>query len=321
MFLSPFSSLSESPKCHETLAPVADFVVSATPDWISCVTFDGDANSIARVSFDNSEKGPDNELALLRTLDALARANMAIGCLQKNGLCCDSFTILRQVYSQGNEVCIELYPVEFSLVEKLQSALKTWLEDRESINHLQHVTMIANQVLSIVLTDATMKGDTPDMLNSCALAAQVLTLGILSYDQAYTGRIHPEFLVDPLSVIHLQGSMTGTDSAPVVIKLLDFTCLKGMVQDSVLVFCARDHGVNTEDDTPASFNLLATPEDLADTWSPTRFVTETTAMDNSPNIYAVCQSTLRFFSTNGFKPWGANCGKMYRRLLITTVLD
>lgn len=262
-------------------------VVSARPDWIPCVVFGGDANSIARISYDPPHKDVHSDPGALpcvsRTLDALSKAYAAIGCLQKSGLCCDSFTILRQVQLQGTEFFIELCPVELSLIQRLYSALQNWVGDSKTLSHLQHVAMLANRILSIFQIDRRSKGATYVILDNCALAAQALTLGILSYTQAHTGKIHPEFLVDPLSEIHLLGNMGLSDSAPLVVKLLDFTCMKGMVQDKVLVFCPGENNPVPLDSGP--FDLLASPEDLADTWTPTRFVTAVS--NGSQKLYAI----------------------------------
>jgi len=76
-------------------------------------------------------------------------------------------------------------------------------------------------------------------------------------------------LVDPLFELHLLGSgIPSFTTSYVVIRMMDFTCLKGMVQDSVLVFSmiGEDDEVY-EPPKRLSYDLLASPEDLAYTWS------------------------------------------------------
>jgi len=66
------------------------FAVQWNPAWISCVKFDGNASSIARIPYysptGDSEDAPDgvSESALLRTFSALNRANIAVGLLWQN---------------------------------------------------------------------------------------------------------------------------------------------------------------------------------------------------------------------------------------------
>jgi hypothetical protein len=153
--------------------------------------------------------------------------------------------------------------------------------------------MIASRVLSVVSESL---GDIANLpphqpldpvasLDTCALAAQVLTLGLVSYAQAHSGHLHPEFLVEPLSEVHLLGITGDADRVPIIVKFLDFTCLRDMVQDYVLVFCVKDDKALSQGKT--SFDLLASPEDLADTWSPVRFVTDTSISNGTAKLYAI----------------------------------
>lgn len=230
-----------------------------------------------------------SELALLRTLSALNNANTAVGFLQQKGLCCASFTILRLVRSQRRVKCIELCPVDIALIESLRSSLQLWSLDLTNLDSLRIATVVASNIVSIV--DETLGSsmnphphlplDPFDSLDTCALAAQVLTLGILSYTQAHTGCIHPDFLIAPLSAVHLSG-IDKDLNALVAVKLFDFTCLRDMIDESVLVF----YGDNLNE-FRTSFDLLASPEDLADTWNPTRFVTNTAISDGHAKLYAI----------------------------------
>ena len=275
------------------------FVVQSNPEWISCVKFDGIANSIARIRYcspeEDSEDGPDgvSERALLRTLSALDRVSTAVGLLQQSGLCCDSFTILRLIQSENNVTYIELCPIDIALIERLRSELQRWSENRKNHDFLRPATMIASRVLGVVneglggiaSLPPRLPLDQVASLHTCALAAQVLTLGLVSYAQAHSGYLHPEFLVEPLSEVHLLGNAGDADCAPIMVKFLDFTCLRDMVRDSVLVFCVKDDKALSQGKT--SFDLLASPEDLADTWSPARFVTDTSMSDGYAKLYAV----------------------------------
>jgi hypothetical protein len=270
------------------------FPGSSTPEWLSCVTFEGDANQVARISYGSSEHGSVasgdiiSEQALLRTLSALKNANTAVGYLQQKGLCCASFTILRLVRLEGGVECIELRPVDIALIENLRSSLQSWSLDTTNLYDLLTARMIASDILSIVdETFGSLLNPRPHdsldpgiVLDICALAAQILTLGILSYTQAHTGCLHPDYMVSPVSEVHLSGNKD--HYASIVVKLLDFTCLRGMVEESVFVFCG-----DAKKASHTSFHLLASSEDLADTWSPTRFVTNTAMPDGQAKLCAI----------------------------------
>jgi hypothetical protein len=125
-------------------------------------------------------------------------------------------------------------------------------------------------------------------LNECALAVQILTVGILSYTQGHIGSLKPEFLVDPLTELHLLGNDTGTPG--ILAKLLPLTCMGKMLQNPVLVFTvdivnSRSGPKDTADDI--LYDLFASPEDIADTWSPARFVVRTgTAAEMGPECHS-----------------------------------
>ena len=104
-----------------------------------------------RIPF-HGEDAPDDvsESALLRTLSALNRANTAVGLLQRSGLCCDAFTILRLIQSQSNVTYVELCPMDIAIIERLRLALQRWSENGKNHDFLRFATMIASCVLSVV---------------------------------------------------------------------------------------------------------------------------------------------------------------------------
>lgn len=72
-------------------------------------------------------------------------------------------------------------------------------------------------------------------LNYCALAAQLMLFGFLSYAQGHVGVLQPQFLPAPCKEIHLLGIGTKA-SAQLVATLLHFTCMSGVVGCPVLVW-------------------------------------------------------------------------------------
>lgn len=121
------------------------------------------------------------------------------------------------------------------------------------------------------------------MLNKCALASQILSLSVLSYTTAQVRLFHPEYLVDPLEELHLLGLSTDNGSAHVVAELLDFTCMKDMLEEPVLVFKWSSDDTS-EQRHGTRYDLLATPEDIVDTWGPARFIAD---MSSPKSLWAI----------------------------------
>jgi hypothetical protein len=103
---------------------------------------------------------------------------------------------------------------------------------------------------------------------------QLISLGLLSYNQGHVGPIQPFFLDTPQSKILLAGSKA-CESHPkgIIAELTNLTCIGDMVGGPVLTFkidqlptdvpCLQDE---------RRFDLLATAEDLLDTWGPGSFI-------------------------------------------------
>jgi hypothetical protein len=268
---------------------------SSTPGWSSSssVRFTGQQNSVAWISYGDARLIYSNSEAILGDiLGALDSILCAIGFLQEVGLCCDSFTILHLngPTTRWIRTRINLCRISLLLIKDLRTAVEHWGTDFWNSNYRQNCLTSAMEIMRSILGDQghglisnTVFGvDFFSTMSICALAVQSLFLGILSYGQAHIGRLHPEFLFDALEEVHLLGA-SGAQSLStkhVVVELLDFTCMKDMLHDSALVFrLSSDACLQPSEDSQESyqrlqFDLFASPEDLADTWGPARFVTD-----------------------------------------------
>ena len=80
-----------------------------------------------------------------------------------------------------------------------------------------------------------------------------------------------EFVLQAIKVYSIDAESVGCSQ---------FTCMKDMVQNSVLVFglssdVSRFPSYDTQNsDQRLKFDLFASPEDLADTWGPARFIAD-----------------------------------------------
>ncbi|KAF8860775.1 hypothetical protein BDZ45DRAFT_724295 [Acephala macrosclerotiorum] len=245
---------------------------------------------------------------LVSRIDALERAYHAIGYLQETGICCDAFTILvlRARDSPNGVPFVELCTVDISLVESLKLAVQLYTTNTSDAGYLQSCASIAKTIISKIseqysedlLLDRMFEASI--CLNQCALAIQILTVGILSYAQGHTGGLHPHFLVDPLSELHLLGMDADESEAHIVMNLVQLTCIGDMLQKPVLVFRVANvefpSSYVNDLDEERKFDLFASPESVADTWGPARFVVnasitsaaaESSSQQTSRNLRAV----------------------------------
>lgn len=266
-------------------APLAD--EQDTPEWMrwtSCVQFTGEDNSVAWVSYAEADFPAKPEIRMARIIDTLRRTCSAVGFLQESDFICDGFTVLK--FDTGKELCIELSQINVEPIEELYLILETleegMLQDPTNLVRFKICSLAAEVFVSMFGEQYQEHEISLDaVLNDCALAAQILSLGILCYAQAHIGHLNPEFLVDSLQEVHLLGTSLET-SSHVVAGLHNFTCMKDMVRDSVLVFRIATEG-SSSFDSPVVYDLLASPQDLVVTWSPARFITE----PNGTNLYAI----------------------------------
>ena len=192
-------------------------------------------------------------------------------------MCCNSFTILK---FSAEIRSVELIQVPFSLISLLVSKvsyLRSSERDREIINS---ALKVAQEILDLVY-GVERDGTTPFYLNTldlesaerttvhnCALATQSLCLGLLSYSNAHAGPIKPFFLSRALNRVQLLGIETRVPNEQCLsADLVELTCFVQMIGNAVVAFACTE--------TPAhirEYDLLASPEDLVDTWGPGRFV-------------------------------------------------
>lgn len=256
--------------------------------WNGHVDFD-EQNATASVTYDLEGSGTHLPLAK-RIFNALENFCDAAGRVQQVQFCCDCFTVLRRL-SAVNPV--EVCQIKLELAVRFREEFKNLLsvEEIES-SRLRNCGAVATDILRVLgyledCTDTRMtelyEGTADGILHTCSLAVQFLCVGFLSYNQAHTGAIHPFFLDIPLTNIQLLGSLSGEGSFPKInVQLVNLTCMGNMIQDAVIAFSMCDGPKSWS----SVHDLLASPEDLMDTWGPGHFVTM--ALDASKNdIYAI----------------------------------
>lgn len=115
-----------------------------------------------------------------------------------------------------------------------------------------------------------------DCLHLCALAAQYLCLGFVSYMQAHTGPIQLFFLDLALRRIRLLGLKGDSDCPHISAELKDLSCMGNMTDAPVLVFrtdCGSpDRKDLKQENVSRKYDVLAYLEDILDTWGPGNFI-------------------------------------------------
>ncbi|KAE9363004.1 hypothetical protein N431DRAFT_449826 [Stipitochalara longipes BDJ] len=217
------------------------------------------------------------------TLQALKRLCNAIGHAQRRGLCCNSFTFLLLNSNEAGQEVIELCQVRVTAVLELYSKLEVFTasllyESGDSHSFIPNILDIAKSILQEATPPPSFTTTLEGISEYCALLAQFLCLAFSSYIKAHVGAFHPFFLDTPLQTIQLFG-LRDWDLGPphMTASMCRLSCLDDMIQNPVLVF--RKSPFRKEIQRP--YDLLASPEDLVDTWGPGQLVTSIAAMSRS----------------------------------------
>lgn len=259
-----------------------------TKDWNGDVTFEQDNTHASVCYISHAGKEPDFDIIVYRIKKALEGFYEAFSHIQKAGLCCDSFTILLNLTptSASNRSPDLQQPPS---VELWRVDLKPPLQLREALKHLSvpgimtqdeavNCRIIAETILEPLLRNTrTQSVDSSNYLNYtlhlCALVVQFLCLGLFSYSQAHVGAIHPFFLDTPQRSVILRG--TTVKYINLVASLKTLTCFGDMLKRrAVLTFSSIIEpisGLLSNQGTP-KYDLMASPEDILDTWGPGRFI-------------------------------------------------
>ena len=248
-------------------------------DWNGSVAF-ANQNSVAVVSYTH----PDITQVAFRVTRVLELFCTALSQAQSAGLCCESFTILTQNTSTAN-------PRDDAMIEVCRVAFELPLQILDAVRHLASHRNIRNddiQAASKLLkticpgTENQRFFESSDrlaFLHMCSLSIQIMSLGFQSYVQAHVGPFHPSFLDTALQEIRLLGCEPSLELYPVVeLQLKGLTCVGDMLQGPVLVFEMLPSAgsiPSIKDSEPGNFDLLASCEDLIDTWGPGQFVVPT----------------------------------------------
>lgn len=260
--------------------------------WIGRVTFLDEARSVASITYDTLVS---RHLVVVRVCEALRRFCGIVSYLQSKNLCCDSFTILGYSHVEASEV-IALRRIYFKpaseLLDLLQLLIRNWESPGMISRCLPRLQENASDIILIACDTLGFGSNEGADLESCidrvSLAVQILTLGIYSYSQAHGGGIHPFCLVNPLSHIYLLGTQSpkhGTSKAHIEVSLSRLTCMAGVAGDAVTVFRTFQALKANKTDVSAC-DLLALPEDVAETWDACRFITNPGA-PHREQIYAI----------------------------------
>ena len=225
-------------------------------------------------------------------LNAFQGFYSAVAEAQHLGICCNSFTILRNL--DRRKQAVELYRIE------LQSGVSLF-RDLKKATYMSQKTRLINKVAAqaetlcrpfsgnqtfhapLWIADQN-HNNIAAMLHYSALAIQLLSLGFLSYIRAHVGAFHPFFLDTTVETVHLHGIYDPAKSLPQISASLQrLTCLEDMIQKPVVVFGSYR---SSRKSVSKRYDLLTTPEDFLDTWGPGQYVFANTS-DASGTLSAI----------------------------------
>lgn len=257
--------------------------------WEGDVEFAGSAAKVTYVL--PSDRRLQNATArgrkvLFRCRRVLNHLVAAISWLQANQVICDRIVILRSTSETQFVQCID---IKLDWVQDLRTALESVLyPERLRSDNLKHESLterlpycsgrfiISTQELSEMVDRATLgsitETDADRLLeltaDSCALAVQVFSVGLLSLGQRHVGKLYPFFLEHSLSRVDLRGA-NGRFSAEMAcsLRLESLSCVGAMLGSRVMVLSS-----GTNRSQGGIYHLETTLHNLLDLWGPSRVV-------------------------------------------------
>ena len=245
--------------------------------WHGRVTFE-DQSSVSVVTYaaDSSVSQQSRRNLIVKKSNVLANFCNAAAAVQYAELCCDSFTVLLR--RKDN---LELRRIKFRHALTMASNLNlaSWENNTEAA--VQQSVQAAYDILQELRVPVPAAVSNVD-LHYCALAAQFLCSAFLSYIQAHVGPINPFFLDKPQRKMTLLGSQHVPGDLAVNAELVELTCLAEMTQQPVIAF-SLETTTRLESGT-SRFDIIASAEDLLDTWGPGYFIHDSA---NHNQIHAI----------------------------------
>ncbi|KAK8256565.1 hypothetical protein IWZ00DRAFT_169301 [Phyllosticta capitalensis] len=284
--------------------------------WTGTVHFDHD---LARVSYSTEVEWTQSNLdsglkeSFRRLAKSLDNIHRAAAVLQGHGLCCDGFSILVRPFEtnhykrNGNTKSCELVRIPFSWITKFRVALfrdLSWdslsenltvldspLPSQKTTSSAENIMCRAFEAIGHVSREffSELKAwpdhwmdmeSTSSYFSDACLAVQILATGLSSYLQAHVSPLMPFFLDRDIRGVVLTGS--GLPGKSIALRPLRMTCMDEMLQSEVLVFQHASTEASEE-----RYNLLATPEDLLDTWGPGCYIKLLRRTEHDPDVCGV----------------------------------
>lgn len=171
-------------------------------------------------------------------------------------------------------MAIEACRIPFSVVSQILREMKSFSFD---LQPRKCVPVTTKKLLSLfqgfTAPELSEKKDIVNVLYLCSLLSQALSLGFISYIQGHVGHLNLFFLDSPIERICLVGCHIMLEEYPCLeLSLKKLTCTGDMLNGPVLVFSKLQlvQGVsqNLYNDTPCRSDVLASLEDIIDTWGP-----------------------------------------------------
>ena len=224
----------------------------------------------------DSSTTTENFTTFSRTINALDQFLSAASIIQAANQCCDSFTVLVNrdaADTQSTFTAVELYRLEFQQALRLSKDLKRLFGlPQPSTLDLECAHESAINIINVLFPVERLltKAKTIDhVIHTCAIAAQFLCVGLLSYSQAHISPLQPFFMNNTLAEIRLMGS-EWSEMLAISAYLVQLSCLGEMAKRPVIVFTSSVSLPMR--DAAAKYDILASSEDILDTFGPGKLI-------------------------------------------------
>lgn len=256
-------------------------------EWNGIALIPNSAETVAFISYQKSpdETGQKTSLLRYRIMKATERFCMAAKRMQEAKYFCDSFTIVRKNGLASPPGKLELVRMELdravSLRDQLDISLpmEDWTRDKaqSSLSLAEGIAELFDIPAGISEDPERMDLDLDldNVLHVCALAAQLLYIGLVSFAQAHVGPLDLFFITKELREVVLLGThefpIEGHrfDMPVVRVALTELTCLSEMTKRPVPAFSRMDPRGNVSlTGCGLRHNLACSVDGLLETWGP-----------------------------------------------------
>lgn len=252
--------------------------------WNGILYFDHDKTIVSVTYAAPGTEIDDTQRLLQRSNHTLENLLRAVGAFQKQGMCCNTYSVLvheniPRFYPTDDPGPVVLRQLDLKSIIRLSNethVLQKLLSMQSKKWELERAAFQDIQEAAVGVLGALGTGNFPPFqqlsfrhtIHVVALAAQFASLAFLSYSQAHVAPIQPFYLDTAQEEVKLLGTYEdGKAPFKIYADTTRLSCIGDMLRSPVVVFSVSPpHNRGFFMPRDQKYDLVATAEDLLDTW-------------------------------------------------------